>query len=532
MNGAPASRWGQARGKLVVSCQASSGDAFYGPGLMARFARAAVDGGAGAIRAHGPADIASIRASVSVPILGIYKETVDDGAILITPSFERAREVALAGADAIAIDCTSRGIARGALERLRRTRRELGLPVMADIATVEEAETAAAAGADFVLSTMRGYTADTSHLRNRFEPEFIAEQKRRLTVPVIAEGRIASPGDAREAMRAGAWAVVVGSAITRPHEITRAYADAVAAAARSLHVAALDLGATNIKYGLVSGSGEIRASGMMPTPDGSPVELLAALRAALRTCLSHDESKTVDCVSVATAGWVDPGQGTIAYATGNLQDWTGASVAGAIAVETDLPVFVENDAIAAAAGEWLYGAARGARHALCLTLGTGVGGGAIVDGRLLRGAHGLANMIGHLRLPDSNRPCTCGLTGCLEAEVGKGGAARIAAEFGSLEEWTAAIARRDTTALAALREYSVILASGIAPALHLLDPEVVVLAGGLAASGPALLETLEETLSKRTLAWHKRHVRIELSSAGQYAGVRGAAAVAALNSGL
>ncbi len=217
--------WEEARGRLIVSCQAAPPDAFDGPGLMARFARAAVDGGAGGIRAHGAADIESIRMAVPVPILGIHKEFVEDGQILITPTFERAVELARAGADAIGVDCSQRGIASGAHGRLQRIRRELGLPAMADIATLEEAEAAVSHGASFVLSTMRGYTAETRHLRGRFELEFIAELVRRCPVPVIAEGGIGSPKQVAGAVRAGAWAVVVGSAITRPHLITRELAE-------------------------------------------------------------------------------------------------------------------------------------------------------------------------------------------------------------------------------------------------------------------------------------------------------------------
>lgn len=494
------SRWSAARGRLIVSCQAAEGEAFYGPGLMARFARAAVAGGAGGIRAHGAADVSEIRAATVVPILGIHKERVGDGKILITPSFESAEALAAAGADAIALDCTARGIRYGALERLKRVRRELGLPVLADIATMEEAEAAAAAGADFVLSTMRGYTEETHALAGVFEPEFIAQLARRLSVPVIAEGRIADPREARAAMEAGAWAVVVGSAITRPHEITRRYADAVAAAGHPEWTAAIDLGATNVKYGLVSRVGTLEAAGVAPTVKEGPEALVGQLRRILRQMLGAVD-KSIEAVAVATAGWVDTGAGTILHATGNLRDWTGARVREALALETDLPVFVENDAICAAAGEWAFGAARGARNALCVTLGTGIGAGAIVEGRLLRGAHGLALMLGHLPVAGAEAECNCGLMGCLEAEI----------RFRQ-----------------APRQYAALLAEGLMPAVHLLDPEVIVLAGGIAAANPELGRMVEEQLAGRVLAWDKRRLAIRHSSAGHFAGVKGAAAAAAL----
>ncbi|MGJ5818110.1 putative N-acetylmannosamine-6-phosphate 2-epimerase [Paludibaculum fermentans] len=531
MNEGARGAWAEARGRLIVSCQAAAPDAFDGAGLMARFARAAVDGGAGGIRAHGAADVESIRSAVPVPILGIHKEVVEDGQILITPTFDRAVELARAGADAIGVDCSQRGIVRGAHDRLQRIRRELGLPAMADIATREEAEAAVRHGASFVLSTMRGYTAETRHLRGRFEPEFIAELVRRCPVPVIAEGGIGSPEEAASAVRAGAWAVVVGSAITRPHLITREFADALQDGRGPQWTAAIDVGGTNIKYGLVARGGDIYGTGLVPTPVGSAEQVLEQMRIALRTCLAQAHGPEVECVSIAAAGWLDRQAGSVSYATGNLPGWAGADLRAAVANETSLPAFFENDGVAAAAGEWLYGAARGVRSGVCVTLGTGVGGGAIVEGRLLRGGHGLAGMLGHLPLPGAWMPCTCGLTGCAETELGKVGATRLVASFGSLEAWTEAVLGKDPDACRLLEEYASTLAGSLLPAVHLLDPEVLVFTGGLASAGPLLVGALRRSLSERILAWGQRRIRIEVSDAGGYAGVRGAGAIAALEWG-
>src|ERR1035441_10634441 len=162
------------RGNLIVSCQASETSSFRDPSSMARFAQAAVEGGARGIRADGPEDIRAIRETVSVPIIGIFKVRQDDGQILITPSVDGARELVEAGADSVALDCSARGQKYGALDRLRQIRRELGVPVLADIATVEEAVQATEAGADAVLSTLRGYTRETRDVIE-FEPAFIRE---------------------------------------------------------------------------------------------------------------------------------------------------------------------------------------------------------------------------------------------------------------------------------------------------------------------------------------------------------------------
>ena len=214
--------------RLIVSCQAREGEPFRDPASMARFAASAVAGGAAAIRARGAEDIRAIRQAVDVPILGICKQMQNDGRLLITATFECAEELVAAGADMIALDATRRGCQYGALDRLRRIRRELGVPALADIATVEEALAAAGAGADFVLSTMRGYTEETLDVQG-FDLSFIETLVERSPAPVIAEGRIETPEQASAAVAVGAYAVVVGSAITRPITIARRFSDAMAA---------------------------------------------------------------------------------------------------------------------------------------------------------------------------------------------------------------------------------------------------------------------------------------------------------------
>ena len=212
--------------KLIVSCQAREGEPFRDSESQARFARSAVDGGAAGIRAQGPEDVRAIRSVVTVPIIGIRKITQEDGFVLITPTFQSACELKDAGADVIAVDVTARGRGLGAIERVQCIRRELKVPVMADIATIDEALAAADGGADAVLSTMRGYTEDTADIQS-FDIEFVRELVRRSSVPVIAEGMIDTPQQACAALEAGAYAVIVGSAITRPVTIARRFASAL-----------------------------------------------------------------------------------------------------------------------------------------------------------------------------------------------------------------------------------------------------------------------------------------------------------------
>ena len=217
---------GNLRGRLIVSCQAREGEPFRNPEAQAWFAQAAVEGGAAGIRTQGPDHVRAIRAAVGVPVIGIRKMAASDGRRLITPTFESARELVEAGAHMIALDVTARGRCFGALDRLRRIRDELNVPVLADIATADEALVASEAGAAAVLSTMRGYTDETAHIRG-FDLEFIHDLVRQSPVPVIAEGMIETPEQAQAAIEAGAYAVVVGSAITRPATIAHRFTAAL-----------------------------------------------------------------------------------------------------------------------------------------------------------------------------------------------------------------------------------------------------------------------------------------------------------------
>ena len=509
--------------KLVVSCQAPEEDVFRSPDSMVRFAVAAARAGAGGIRANGVEDIRAIRAVISLPVIGIQKSMAEDGRVLITPSLEAARGVVVAGADIVALDCTERGQRYGALERLRRIRSELKVPVMADIATEEEAAAAVAAGADLVASTMRGYTDETAHIAV-FEPEFIGDLKRRVTVPVIAEGRIWTPEDAVAAVRAGAFAVVVGTAITAPQRIAERFVAAIERD-RPRRVIGVDLGGTQTKYGIVDAAGNLENQGSLPTPwSAGRQALLDHLKHIAMSCASRAPDATA--IGIATAGWVDPASGAVAYATENLPGWTGTQIAAELSSAAGLPVAVENDANALAVAEKQFGAARRARNFAVVTLGTGVGGGCYIGGELRHGAHYFANAVGHMPAVPDGEPCTCGLRGCLEAYANAAALLRYAPGFANAAQLINAASLGDAAARQAILTQAKYLAAGLAGLIQLLDPELLVIAGGLAQDNPLLIEALRDELARRVTVWPQRRLEIRLSGLGYHAGVLGAAAVA------
>jgi len=209
------------RGKLIVSCQALPGEPLYGSEIMAKMALAAQLGGAVGIRANSPPDIRAIRDATSLPILGLYKESILSWEVYITPTIAHARQVADAGADIISIDATLRPHPDGLPldELIGRIKTETGCPVLADISTLAEAIQAERCGADMVATTLSGYTPYSPQLEGP-DLQLVADVARTINIPCLAEGRYASPDQTVEAIRLGAYAVVVGGAITRPAEIT------------------------------------------------------------------------------------------------------------------------------------------------------------------------------------------------------------------------------------------------------------------------------------------------------------------------
>lgn len=214
------------KGKLIVSCQALEDEPLHGAAIMAKMATAAKIGGAAAIRGNGPADIRAIKAAVDLPVIGLYKQ--GSSGVYITPTFEAAAEIAKAGADIIALDCTARPRPDGLPlpELLARIHGELRLPTFADVSNLVEAQAAAELGVAMAAPTLSGYTED-SPAQDGPDFELLRRMTEALRIPVIAEGRIHMPEQARRALDLGAWSVVVGSAITRPRTITARFVSAI-----------------------------------------------------------------------------------------------------------------------------------------------------------------------------------------------------------------------------------------------------------------------------------------------------------------
>ena len=221
----------QIKGKVIVSCQAVPGEPLYveEKSIMYLMARAAKQAGTPAIRTSSIRDVIAIKQETGLPVIGLIKVKYEGFESYITPTMKEVDELAAAGADVIALDCTNqkRGDGKTVSEFITEVRAKYPQAIlMADISTFEEGVNAWKLGVDLVGTTMSGYTSYSPKLPGP-DYELIRRLSETVTVPVIGEGRIHEPAQAVQALEAGAFAVVVGGAITRPLEIAQRFMQAV-----------------------------------------------------------------------------------------------------------------------------------------------------------------------------------------------------------------------------------------------------------------------------------------------------------------
>lgn len=217
------------KGNLIVSCQAEGNSPFNSPEGVTMFAKAAIMGGATAIRSEGIAKTKMIIEQTNVSVIGLVKSKFEDGSVRITGTFKDVEDLISIGTHIIAIDGTFRMRENlSGPDFIKQIKTKFNCLLMADIAREDEAIACEEAGADLISTTLNGYTPETISDKTK-EPNYdlVNQLVNKVKIPVVAEGRINSPEAAKKMIELGAFAVVVGTAITRPHIITSWYVDAI-----------------------------------------------------------------------------------------------------------------------------------------------------------------------------------------------------------------------------------------------------------------------------------------------------------------
>jgi len=295
---------------------------------------------------------------------------------------------------------------------------------------------------------------------------------------------------------------------------------------------AIDLGGTNLKIALLDAGCRIKDRRVLETESFSrKEELISAIVKSVNKIIEGNSlSKgSVIGIGVGLPGPVDVEKGLVRFLP-NIPGWKQVRLRAVLHSRIKLPVFIDNDANLAALAEHRLGAARGAKNAICITLGTGVGGGLILDGRLYRGSNFAAGEFGHMPINEYGPRCNCGGAACLEVYIGNKKIERQAeAVFGrriTLEELSSFANKNNRKAVKLWGSVGTRLGIALAGVVNLLNPDIIVVGGGVAGAGKVLFDKVKETIKSRAMHVQSGHVSVVKAKLGSDAGLYGAAILA------
>lgn len=305
----------------------------------------------------------------------------------------------------------------------------------------------------------------------------------------------------------------------------------------------IDVGGTNVKIALVDGEGKIIYSNSVPTYAQMGYEYTVNnIKQAIRDLMkeTNTDAKEIEGIGFDFPGQVDYKTGVVKLAP-NIPGWVNVPIAQMIEEEFNIPTRIDNDVRCAALGELKFGAGKGCENFVCITVGTGIGSGLVINGQLVRGAANAAGEIGHIKLQMNGGPiCGCGDTGCLEAfasgpsivamaqEYLKGGKStkfrEMAGADGEITPYIVAKAAEagDPVAKRIFEIVGSYIGMGLVSVINLLNPEKVIIGGGVAAAGDLLLDPIRKTIKERAMVVAGNSVEIVPAELGNSAGVIGA----------
>ncbi len=295
----------------------------------------------------------------------------------------------------------------------------------------------------------------------------------------------------------------------------------------------IDIGGTNIKTGLFNSSGLLSHKRILSTPalTSTKKTLIAAIIQEIQNLLQKKKlrKKDVHGIGIGMPGLINVDKG-IVYSLTNLPGWRNVPLKQILNKELGMTVWIDNDVNLMALGEWHYGAGKGYGDIVCLTLGTGVGGGLIINNQLYRGKGFMAGEIGHIPLSKNGPRCNCGGRGCLETFIGnrylKKRAARLFKKKNiSLQEVSFMAGKGDKKALAFWEEVATHLGLALTGVVNLLNPQLIIIGGGVAGAYQFMIRTLKETIHDRAMSVPAKMVKIVRARLKNEAGVWGAYAL-------
>ncbi len=296
------------------------------------------------------------------------------------------------------------------------------------------------------------------------------------------------------------------------------------------YVLGIDLGGTNVKCGLVSLDGRMIARTRLATA-GFISDKNQLIQALCGECLNllhknHLKQKDVLGVGIGLPGLVDIRKGVVKFLP-NLPGWENVALKNIMEKKIKMPVFIDNDVKLITLGEWKFGAGIGIRDLICLTLGTGVGSGLILNNALYRGAGFTAGELGHIPLNEEGPLCNCGGRGCLERTVGNKYLLEKARKlFGkrdiTLEEVTRLADRGNSAALKFWKETASHIGIGLVSVVNLLNPKRIIIGGGIANAHRHLFPVIFQTIRKRAMSVPSQMVQLRRAKLGDHAGIMGA----------
>ena len=513
------------KGKIVVSSQAMPNEPLYNEECMLAMMRSVMNGGAEVLRVAGARDVRNAK-KLGAVVIGLTKpEKLPDNwkeVVYITPNLQDVEDLIHAGADIIAFDGTLRPHDNCTVQEIIETIHKANKLAMADISTLDEGIYCAKLGADIISTTLAGYTRESGEASDTPDYDLLNKLVQNINKPVILEGRIWEPSDVEKAFQLGAHCVVIGSAITRPQLITKRFIETADKkgniSQQDQKALTFDIGGTKIYSTIVNQDGIVVGEiDKFSTP-----KTIEGIKEILRTQISKYENK-VDVVAIATAGAVNNENTAVIGSTGNL-------VEGYYTIDfqslSNKRVFLENDANAAAWAEYKIGASKGADVSVMLTLGTGVGGGIIINNKLLKGKSGAAGEMHFKMYSDKRRKCTCGSWDCFEAYASGTALKWDAQEILGTDEVTTydvieGIKNNNSKMIEVFEHWQNDITNGIIGLANIFDPNCVVLSGSMAQFVD--IKKIEKEVNKEIVT---TPTSIKIAEAGNYAGMIGAALLA------